>query len=66
MAVEIQIMIPQYGELNRIYSDFIISHTISLTSRNSLRTSISNTMIQQPLKPLSLNWCLTNIKNNIL
>ena len=29
MAVEIQIMIPQYGELNRIYSDFIISHTIS-------------------------------------
>lgn len=29
MAVEIQIMIPQYGELNRIYSDFIISHTFS-------------------------------------
>ena len=29
MAGEIQIMIPQYGELNRIYSDFIISHTFS-------------------------------------
>ena len=29
MAVEIQIMIPQYGELNRIYSDFIVSHTFS-------------------------------------
>ena len=27
MAVEIQIMIPQYGELNRIYSDFIVNHT---------------------------------------
>ena len=26
---EIQIMIPQYGELNRIYSDFIISHAFS-------------------------------------
>ena len=29
MAGEIQIMIPQYGELNRIYSDFIVSHTFS-------------------------------------
>ena len=29
MAGEIRIMIPQYGELNRIYSDFIISHTFS-------------------------------------
>ena len=29
MAAEIQIMIPQYGELNRIYSDFIISHAFS-------------------------------------
>ena len=29
MAGEIQIMIPQYGELNRIYSDFIISHAFS-------------------------------------
>ena len=29
MATEIQIMIPLYGELNRIYSDFIISHTFS-------------------------------------
>ena len=29
MAGEIQIMIPQYGELNRIYSDFIINHTFS-------------------------------------
>ncbi len=29
MAGEIQIMIPQYGELNRIYSDFIVSHAFS-------------------------------------
>lgn len=29
MAGEIQIMIPQYGELNRIYSAFIISHAFS-------------------------------------
>ena len=29
MAGKIQIMIPQYGELNRIYSDFIISHAFS-------------------------------------
>lgn len=29
MAGEILIMIPQYGELNRIYNDFIISHTFS-------------------------------------
>lgn len=29
MAGEILIMIPQYGELNRIYSDFIVSHTFS-------------------------------------
>ena len=29
MAGEILIMIPQYGELNRIYSDFIVRHTFS-------------------------------------
>lgn len=29
MAGEIQIMIPQYGELNRIYSDFITNRTFS-------------------------------------
>lgn len=46
MAGEILIMIPQYGELNRIYSDFIVSHTFLLTSRNSSRTSTSNTMTQ--------------------
>ena len=33
MAGEIQIMIPQYGELNRIYSDFIISHTFSFNKQ---------------------------------
>ena len=33
MAGEIQIMIPQYGELNRIYSDFIISHAFSFERR---------------------------------
>ncbi len=32
MAGEIQIMIPQYGELNRIYSDFIVSHTFLLNT----------------------------------
>lgn len=29
MTGEIQIMISQYGEFNRIYSDFIISHAFS-------------------------------------
>ena len=29
MAGEIQSMIPQYGELSRIYSDFIFSHAFS-------------------------------------
>ena len=29
MEGKIQVMIPQYGELNRIYSDFIVSHTFS-------------------------------------
>lgn len=66
MAGEILIMIPQYGELNRIYSDFIVSHTFPLTSRNSSRTSTSNTMTQKLLKPLSLNWYLTSRKNSTL
>ena len=80
MAVEIQIMIPQYGELNRIYSDFIISHTSLLTSRNSSRTSISNTMTQsfeaailelvldkqKEKYTLILNSLRTEIEKNIL
>ena len=33
MAGEIQSMIPQYGELNRIYSDFIASHTFSFETK---------------------------------
>ncbi len=40
MAGEILIMIPQYGELNRIYSDFIVSHTFSFdkhTTKNLKR-----------------------------
>lgn len=34
MAGEILIMIPQYGELNRIYSDFIVSHTLPVGGIN--------------------------------
>ena len=49
MAGEIQIMIPQYGELNRIYSDFIESYLFLLTSRNSSRTSTKQYNDTKPL-----------------
>lgn len=60
MAVEIQIMILQYGELNRIYSDFIINHTFSFDKQKFITDFISNIMIQKLLKPLFLNWCHFN------
>ena len=60
MAGEILIMIPQYGELNRIYSDFIVSHTFSFDKQKFI------TNFQKLLKPLSLNWYLTSRKNSTL
>ena len=50
-------MIPQYGELNRIYRDYIDNYTFLLTGRNSYRISIRSIMTWNLLKPLSLNWC---------
>ncbi len=35
-------LIPQYGELNRISKDWIVSHTFSLKSRNSSLISTRN------------------------
>lgn len=60
MAGKIQTMIPQYGELNRIYRDYIDNYAFLLTGRNSYRISIRSIMTWNPLKPLSLNWCLTS------
>lgn len=51
MAGEIQIMIPQYGELNRIYSDFIISHAFSFERRKF----IADLLLEEILKERQLN-----------
>lgn len=51
MAGEIQIMIPQYGELNRIYNDFIISHAFSFERRKF----IADLLLEEILKERQLN-----------
>ncbi len=66
MAGEIQIMIPQYGELNRIYNDFLISHTFSFDRQKFITDFYKQYNDTKALKPPSLNWCLTNRRNNIL
>ncbi len=47
MAGEIQIMIPQYGELNRIYSDFIISHAFSFERRKFIADLLLEEMLKE-------------------
>lgn len=66
MAGEILIMIPQYGELNRIYSDFIVSHTFSFDKQKFITNFYKQYNDTKVLKPLSLNWYLTSRKNSTL
>lgn len=44
MADKIQTMIPQYGELNRIYRDYIDNRVFSFDRQNSFPISVRNTM----------------------
>ena len=81
MAGEIQIMIPQYGELNRIYSDFIVSHTFSFDRQKfitdfykqyndtkAFEAAILELVLDKPKEQytLILNSLRTEIEKNIL
>ena len=81
MAGKIQIMIPQYGELNRIYSDFIISHAFSFERQKfitdfykqyndtkSFEAAILELVLDKPKEQytLILNSLRTEIEKNIL
>ena len=81
MAGEIQIMIPQYGELNRIYSDFIISHIFSFDRQKfitdfykqyndtkAFEAAIIELVLDKPKEQytLVLNSLRTEIEKNIL
>ena len=81
MAGEIQIMIPQYGELNRIYSDFIVSHTFSFDKQKfitdfykqyndtkAFEAAILELVLDKPKEQytLILNSLRTEIEKNIL
>ena len=61
MAGEIQIMIPQYGELNRIYSDFIISHVFSFERQKF----IADLLLEEILKERQLNMENIFVKNGV-
>lgn len=61
MAGEIQIMIPQYGELNRIYSDFIISHAFSFERQKF----ITDVLLEEILKERQLNMENLFVKNGV-
>ena len=81
MAGEIQIMIPQYGELNRIYNDFLISHTFSFdrqkfitdfykqyNNTKAFEAAILELVLDKPKEQytLVLNSMRTEIEKNIL
>ena len=81
MAGEIQIMIPQYGELNRIYSDFIVSHTFSFDKQKfitdfykqyndtkAFEAAILELVLDKPKEQytLILNSLRTEIEKNML
>ena len=74
-------MIPQYGELNRIYSDFIVSHTFSFDRQKfitdfykqyndtkSFEAAILELVLDKPKEQytLVLNSLRTEIEKNIL
>lgn len=61
MAGEIQIMIPQYGELNRIYSDFIFSHAFSFERQKF----ITDVLLEEILKERQLNMKNLFVKNGV-
>lgn len=64
MAGEINKLIPLYGELNRIYNDWVTNYAFSFDKQKFITDFTGSTMIQRLLNPLSLNWYLTSIKNN--
>lgn len=81
MAGEIQIMIPQYGKLNRIYSDFIVSHTFSFDKQKfitdfykqyndtkAFEAAILELVLDKPKEQytLILNSLRTEIEKNML
>lgn len=62
---EITSMIPQYGELNRIYTDILSGKGFSFESRSSFPTSTGSTRTHKRLKrPLSA-WCLKRMRNTV-
>ena len=64
MADKIQTIIPRYGELNRIYRDYIDNHVFSFDRQKFISDFYRSIVTQSLLKLLSLNWCLTGKKNN--
>jgi len=64
MADKIQTMIPRYGELNRIYRDYIDNRVFSFDRQKFISDFCQQYNDMKSLKPPSLNWCLTGKKNN--
>ena len=56
MADKIQTMIPRYGELNRIYRDYIDNYVFSFDSQKFISDFCQEYN--------DMNWCLTGKKNN--
>lgn len=66
MAGKIQIMIPQYGELNRIYSDYIDNYAFSFDRQKFISDFYQQYNDTKTFEAAILNWCLKNRKNNTL
>ena len=64
MADKIQTMIPRYGELNRIYRDYIDNYVFSFDRQKFIFDFCQEYNDMKSLRLLSLNWCLTGKKNN--
>ena len=64
MAGKIQTMIPQYGELNRIYRDYIDNYAFSFDRQKFISDFYQEYNDMKSFEAASLNWCLTSKKSN--
>ena len=56
MAGKIQIMIPQYGELNRIYSDYIDNYAFSFDRQKFISDFYQQYNDTKSFEAAILNW----------
>ena len=65
MQKTITTLIPQYGELNRICKDWIVSHTFSFEKQKFIVDFYSKWSDIKAFEQAILNWCCIHRQNHV-